>query len=212
MGLFSLVMTTVFMLFELGRRGLASVEVRQGGSNQLAAIRAAFEADLVPTHFYGITVDSTVTVSVHGVAQPRDAMSLVSLSNWDKSGAVSLAGLPRWDRWIVFRVTRQEKGELLRHAVIPKDSQSGRLLLRKADPLSDLAQSPEAFLVGWSGQTMPPQVLARDVRSMKVSLHEDLRAVEVAVTIETQVTPQHPKADVITSTCFVRPKNTVPTD
>lgn len=211
MGMFTMLLGTVFLLFGVGSRTFLSLETRQTAQNQLAAIRASYQRDLQVTHFYGIHLDTANSVTLQGVVYPRHALSAVSLSDPARTDAYDMYGVPQWDQWVVYRVVGQEMGQLLRHTVAPAAGQRGRQLLRSADGLANLALAVTPYNSAW-GRVSPPQILARDVRSLKAKLDPQQRAVEVQVTIEKKVDYKNPKPDVLTATFYVKPHNTVPTD
>lgn len=208
MGMFVLLLGTVFLLFGIGSRGFRTVEARQGAQNQLAAVRSSLQNDLQVSHFYGIHLDTTNTIPIAGVEQPRDAISAVTLSDWDHRDQF---GVPDWDQWVLYRVTYEEQGQLLRHVVLPEPGQHGRALLRPAGGLADVARTVAPYNPAWD-RVSPPQVLARGVRSFAARLDQQQRAVEIAVTIEQKTAPENPKPDVVTATFYIKPHNTVPTD
>ena len=119
-------------------------------------------------------------------------------------------GVPNWDQWVVYRVTREEKGQLLRHAVQPAGG-SGRQLLRKADGLDQMAGTVALHDLSWA-RVSAPQILARGVRSLEISLDQQLRGVNFAITLEQPTSPENPKNDVVTATFFIKPHNTVPAE
>lgn len=209
-GMFLLLLGTIFLLFGLGSRGLQTMEARQTGQNQLAAIRASFQNDLQLSHFYGLDMNGSNSVTIGGKSYRRDAFSAVTRSDWNSPDAQDAFGLPNWDQWVVYRSTLQEKGELLRHVVKP-EGENGRRLLRAADQLAMLASASTPYNSAWA-RVSPPQVLARDIRSLKVHLDDIHRAVEIEVAIEKKVDLKNPKPDVLTTKFYVKPHNTVPTD
>ncbi len=213
MSVFGLMLTAVFLLFGVGSRGFHLVERRQIAQNQLAAIRAAVQQDLQTTHFYGIHVDDTTTIKVHGKKQPRNVVSAVSLSDWERDKNFSDAGVPLWNQWVVYRVTYEEKGQLVRHVVNPKPgSGRGRTLLRACDGFWDFRKTVAVNGRSWSADVARTQVLARNVRSFAAELVAERRAVGLRVTIEKQSDVRNTKPDVITAQFFVDPHNTVPSD
>lgn len=213
MSVFAMMLTAVFLLFGVGSRGFHLVEKRQAAQNQLAAIRAAVQQDLQTTHFYGIHVDDSTTIKVHGKKQPRNVLSAVSLSDWERPKNFSDAGVPLWDQWAAYRVTYEEKGQLVHHVVRPKPgSGRGRSLLRACDGLWDLRQTVAVSSRSWSADVARTQVLARNVRAFEAELVAERRAVALRITIEEQSDVKNPKPDVITAQFFVEPHNTVPSD
>lgn len=207
MAVFLLVLGMVFLLFGISSRGFRTVEARQLAQNQLAAIRGAFQRDLQASHFYGIHLDTGNVMTIAGTSQRRDALSAVHLSQEDRRDEF---GVPNWDQWTVFRVTREEQGQLLRHVVRPRGGE-GRQLLRAADGLAELARQVAVHDPTW-GRVSPPQVLARGVRSLRANLDASTRTVELEVTIAQVTDPRNPRPDIITSIFVIKPHNTVPTD
>lgn len=208
MTIFSLLLGSVFLLFGIGTRGFRTVENRQTAQNQLASIRAAFQSDLQVSHFYGIHLDTSNTFLIDGVEQPRHALSAVAISDPSERNQF---GVPNWDQWALYRVTYEEKGQLVRHTVSPEPGQRGPALLRAADGLPALARAVSVYNPAWS-DVSPPSVLARGLRSLRARLDESERAVELAVTIEQKTDHLNARPDVITATFYIKPHNTVPTD
>jgi type II secretory pathway pseudopilin PulG len=208
MSMFLLILATVFLLFGIASRGFRTVESRQLAQNQLAAIRASLQTDLQVSHFYGVRVDTSTSFLLKGVEQPRHALSAVALEDWDNRDTY---GVPIWDRWVAYRVSNEEKGQLLRHVVLPPAGQTGRALLRPADGLAMLAATVAPYNSAWANIS-PPLVLARGLRSLQAKLDNEQRAVELSVTIEQKAEGQSAKSDVLTATFYIKPHNTVPTD
>lgn len=208
---FGLLLSMVFLLFGVSSRGFRTVENRQGAQNQLSAIRASLQQDLQVTHFYGIFRRQEVTRRIGNVNYPREAFSAVALSDWNSPGSTNDYGLPNWDRWAVYRVTNEDRGQLVRHLVRPANGERGRALLREADRLADLALSTEVMNSTWA-RVSSPAVLARGVRSLALDKHDRERAVSIEVTIEQKTDWENPKPDVITASFYIKPHNTVPVD
>lgn len=139
MGILLLVLGAVFLLFAIGSRGFRTVEARQGAQNQLAAVRAALQRDLQLSHFYGMGLAENTSFTVGGESRPRHALSAVQLGDWEAPASRDMFGIPNWDRWVVFRVTNEAQGQLVRHLIEPAGGQRGRALLRPADGLAQLA-------------------------------------------------------------------------
>lgn len=208
MAIFGLIMSMVFLLFGIGSRGFRTVEGQQGVHNQLAAIRASLQQDLQQTHFYGI-FSSEYARNLHGISHPRHIFSTVAVSDWNASGAVNDYGLPLWDRWVVYRVTNTDSGELVRQLVKPR-SGKGRLLLRPADRLEEMA-SLDQVVTPWGGD-VSPNILARGVRALRLERHDAQRAVTVEVTLEQKADYESAKPEVVTASFYIKPHNTVPVD
>jgi hypothetical protein len=95
--------------------------------------------------------------------------------------------------------------------VQPADGATGPRLLRAAEHLGELARAVDTYNATMAGISLP-RVLARGVRSLTAHLDQQQRAVELSITIEQQTDAHNPKPDVITSTFYVKPHNTVPVD
>ena len=208
---FSLITGMVFLLFGISSRGFRTVEARQSAQNQLAAVRAALQRDLQVTHFYGIFQRLGPTRRIDGVEYPRHGFSAVALEDWDRPESVNAYGVAAWDRWATYRVTNEDRGQLLRHLIQPRTGGRGRSLLREADGLSALVLSSEVMNSTWS-RVSPPSVLARGVRSLEIRKHDTQRAVSIDLTIEQPTDPKNPRPDVLTASFYIKPHNTVPVD
>jgi type II secretory pathway pseudopilin PulG len=208
MTMFGLLLGAVFLLFDVGSRGFRTVESRQGAQNQLAAVRAAVQTDLQVSHFYGIHLDTSNSLFIEGEEEPRHALSAVGLSDWSQRDQF---GVPNWDQWVVYRVTHEPEGQLVRHLVSPRGGERGRQLLKPVSNLNQRARTVAPYEVAW-GDPVLPNVLARGVRSLQARLDQEQRAVELALTIVQKTDERDPKPDVITATFYVKPHNTVPTD
>lgn len=208
---FGMVTGMVFLLFGISSRGFRTIEARQSAQNQLAAVRAALQRDIQVTHFYGIFHRSGPTRRVDGKEYRRDGFSAVALEDWDSPTSVNAYGVAAWDRWAVYRVTNEDRGQLLRHLASPRTGARGRSLLREADGLANYLLSAEVMNASWS-RISPPSVLARGVRAFEIRKHDRQRAVSVDLTIEQATDPKNPRPDVLTASFYIKPHNTVPVD
>ncbi len=209
--IFGLLLSMVFLLFGISSRGFRTIENRQGGQNQLAAIRASLQQDLQVTHFYGIFCREEGTRRIRGIDYLRHAFSAVAVSDWNSPTSVNNYGLPLWNRWTVYRVTNEDEGQLVRHLVRPANGDQGRALLREADRLDDLALSAEVINSSWA-RVSRPAVLARGVRSFELVRDDTERAVSIKITLEHKTDAHNPKPDVVTASFYIKPHNTVPVD
>lgn len=217
MGIFGTLLTAVFILFAIGSRGFYRVESQQGVQNQLAAIRASLTADLAQTHYYGIGVRANQAV-IDGTNQDRDAFSAVALSDWSNFNSSSDYkidegfGMPKWDRWVIYRIASESEGTLVRHILKPSDTLPGRAMLKEADRLATLADKDEVYRASWGGGIENTQVLARSVRSMQVKLDAVPRAINITISLVQKVDRNNPKANRVKASFCIQPKNSVPTD
>ena len=211
MVIFGLTLGSVFLLFGIGHRGFRTVESRQSGQNQLAAVRAAIQQDFQVTHFYGIAHRVGPSRRLEGAEVPRHVISAVALTDWERSDSVNSYGLPNWDRWAVYRVTNEDRGVLVRHLVEPRNGAKGRSLLREAEGLAELSLSAEIRNPTW-GRVVSASVLARDVKALEMRRHDRERAVSLTLTLEQPKDPKNPRSEVFSATFYVKPHNTVPVD
>lgn len=217
MGIFGTLLTAVFILFAIGSRGFYRVESQQGVQNQLAAIRASLSTDLELTHYYGIGVRENQTV-IDGTSQHRDAFSAVALSDWSNFNSSSDYkmdegfGMPKWDRWVLYRIASESEGTLVRHILKPSDTLPGRAMLKDADRLTTLADKDEVYSASWGGGIENTQVLARSVRSMQVELDLVPRTINITISLVQKADKNNPKSNLVKASFLVQPKNSVPTD
>ena len=212
----TLLMGAVFMMFQLGYRGFKTVTNRQNTHTQLAAVRAALQQDLQMSHYYGLGKVQSDTIKIGDEEITRSALSAVALSDWsDESsfrnlnefaGTSALLGAPKWDRWIVYRVTHNPQGEMMRHVLMPPDDQAGAQLLRSPGALSSMVNDPNQTRVGWP--LASTQRLATNVKDFDVSLDHETRSVSIGLTLESSVAGLRNEPESVKANFYIKPNNT----
>lgn len=205
------VFASVFLLFGIGSRGFHTVSNRQDTHNQLGAVRASLQSDLQLTHFYGIGVEENFGRVIEGESVERDTLSAVALEDWEDSASFNPYGLPQWQHWVVYRVTQEDAGTLLRHLAQPPAGQSGRALLRAPANLPLWANSASVSEPSWANLSAP-RLLAERVRAFDARLHDENRAVEIQLTLRSLPLPNQGRGELVTANFFIQPHNTVPVD
>lgn len=115
LAMLSLLLLLIFSTFELGTRLFRDTTTRQSSEMELRGIRLMLERDVNLSNFW---YSNTVEREIGG--SRRDALSLVSLSNWDDSTLYDpTTKRPAWNRYIVWYATGEPKGRLIRQALAP---------------------------------------------------------------------------------------------
>lgn len=116
LGMLSLMLLLVFSAFTMSTRIFSESLVRQSAEQQLKAIRLLLERDLDLTNFWLVGVHSPVAPS----GPRRDALSLVTLSQWDDASLFDpTTSRPAWNRYVVWYATQTEPGRLIRQVLNP---------------------------------------------------------------------------------------------
>ena len=209
----TLLMGIVFMIFQAGYNGFQTVTDRQNAHTQLSAVRAALQQDLQMTDFYGLAALESTPIAVEGKEVARSALSAPALADWsdekafanlsDFGGGSAYLGAPRWNRWVVFRVTHNPQGELMRH-VLSSDGQEGAQLLRAPDQLPAMVSDANQTRTGWP--LLGTQRLASNVADFDVALDPEARGVSICLTIQSQKPKGEPEA--VRANFFIKPHNT----
>lgn len=115
MAILGVLMTLAFGAFALSTRLFQDTTIRQSAEVQLRTIKVLLQRDLELTNFWQIShVPRTVG------SEPRDAMALVGLGDWQSPSNFQVASdRPLWDRYIVWYATQQSPGRLVRQLVQP---------------------------------------------------------------------------------------------
>lgn len=205
------IFASIFLLFGVGSRGFHTVTNRQDTHNQLGAVRASLQADLQVTHYYGIGLVETFSRVVAGETLERDALSAVALEDWQSNTAADLYGVPQWQHWVVYRVTQEDSGRLLRHICQPPTGLSGRELLQAPANLALWANSSSLSEPSWANLS-PPRVLAERVKSFDVKLQDETRALEIQLALQSRPPLDKGRGELVTANFYIQPHNTVPID
>ena len=100
-------------LFIFSLNGFKQAGARQGTQAQILSVRVSLANDLPLSNFRGAVVQER-TKAVAGENVRRDGLSIVSMSDWDDVSLYDAAGLPRWDRHVVYYATLEDSGRLIR--------------------------------------------------------------------------------------------------
>lgn len=115
LSMLSLLLLLIFATFELGTRLFRDTSVRQSSEMDLRGIKLMLERDINLSNFWQSNVAPR---EISG--NKRDALSLVSLNNWDDPANYDPGTKrPAWNRYIVWYATSEPKGRLVRQAVDP---------------------------------------------------------------------------------------------
>lgn len=121
MATLALVLIGVFVLFNFSARGFQLINTRQDVQNEVLKARQWLERDFTLTHLGSVGVKER-TVSPDGITHSRDAVCLLSVSDWQQdSNFFSLTGLPRWNQYVVYYATRDEPSRLMRSVIVPEN-------------------------------------------------------------------------------------------
>jgi hypothetical protein len=212
----TLLMGTVFTMFQIGYRGFRTVTHRQNTHTQLAAVRASLQQDLQMSNFYGLAKVQSDPVTIQKDEVTRSALSAVALSDWsDESsfrnlnefaGTSAVLGAPKWDRWVVYRVTHNPQGELMRHVLDPPSDQRGTQLLRAPDQLPSMVNDSNPTRVSWP--LANTQRLARQVRDFDVALDHQTRSVSISLTIQSTKAGLKGRPETVQANFYIKPHNT----
>jgi hypothetical protein len=212
----TILMGAVFTMFQLGYRGFKTVTNRQNTHTQLAAVRAALQQDLQMSNYYGLSTVQSDLIKVGDKEVSRSALSAVALSDWNDESSFrnlsefaatsALLGAPKWDRWIVYRVTHDPQGEMMRHVLIPPTNQNGAQLLRPPDQLSSMVNDPNKTRVGWP--LAGTQQLATNVKNFDVVLDQDTRSVSISLTLESSESGLRNEPESVKANFYIKPHNT----
>ncbi len=118
LGMLSLILILVFSAFTMSTRIFSESLVRQSAEQQLKSIRLLLERDLELTNFWLVGVHSPVSPS----GPRRDALSLVTLSQWDDASLFEpVSSRPAWNRYVVWYATKTGPGpgRLVRQVLNP---------------------------------------------------------------------------------------------
>lgn len=210
---FSLLLTTVFLLFGTGSRGFQSINERQDAQSQLSAVRAALQTDLQVTHFYGIFSREANSITVGEETISRDGLSCVALDSWAIGSNFGDAGTPLWNRWVVYRVTQEENGQLMRHVIEAGPGETGLALLKEPALLFTMVNDANPSRVGWRDVGLSgTQGIAQNIKDFKVTLDQKARAVDIKIQIRKESSKPNAKPEQVGANFFIQPHNTGPID
>ena len=117
LSMLSLLLLLIFATFEMGTRLFRDTSVRQSSEMELRGIKLMLERDINLSNFWHSNINSSPREMA---GQKRDALSLVSLNNWDDPANYDpVSKRPAWNRYIVWYGTLEPKGRLVRQAVDP---------------------------------------------------------------------------------------------
>ena len=207
----SLVLITVFLLFGMGSRGFQAINERQDAQSQLSAIRSVIQFDLQQTHFFGVFTREALPVTAGSETIRRDGLSCVTLDSWQSPTNFSVAGLPQWNRWVVYRVTHEESGQLLRHLIMPNTTETGLALLKEAPLLPAAINDSNPTRTGWS-DVMESRNIAQNIRDFRIRLDQDAHSIAIKVVIRKESTNPRSKNEEIAANFYIQPHNTGPGD
>ena len=195
----------------MGSNGFRAISERQDVQSQISAIRASLQSDLQKTHFYGVFERESLPVTIDSVSISRDGLSCVSLDSWQNSSNFSDAGLPQWNQWVVFRVTHEEKGKLIRHVIDPNSGESGLALLKEPLLLATVINESQPSRSAWADVTGTRNI-AENIQDFQVKLDADARSVDITVTIKKDSIKSNLKSESVEANFFIQPHNTGPGD
>lgn len=210
----TLLIGTIFLIFQAGYSGFQTVTDRQNAHTQLSAVRAALQQDLQMTDYYGLAVANSTPIAVNGKDVVRSTLSAPALADWsdekafsnlsDFGGVSAYLGAPRWNRWVVFRVTHNPQGELMRQVLSP-DGQEGPELLRAPSQLPAMASDANQTRTGWP--LAGTQRLAAQVSDFRVTLDPEARGVSISLTICGKAKAKG-EPEAVRANFFIKPHNT----
>lgn len=99
----------VFLLFSYGHQGYDLLDTRQGVQVGTLAAKSSLAQDFSYSHF-----DSVAVVEGSLDEKRRDVVCALALSNWNDAANFTPVGAPQWDRFVVYHVSSQESGALIR--------------------------------------------------------------------------------------------------
>lgn len=106
MGVFSLLAVVALGILVFGARGFHQVIYRQGAQSDIRRIMAALQRDLASTHHRSIALADRESPAGYA----RDAICMVSLSNWNEPANFDEYLRPRWDSYVIYYATREQEG------------------------------------------------------------------------------------------------------
>lgn len=207
----SLLLVVVFLLFGMGSRGFQAINQRQDAQSQISSIRAALQSDLQQTHFYGIFAREALPLTIGTENIIRDGLSCVSLDSWKNSSNFSISGLPRWNRWVIYRVTHEQSGQLIRHSLVPNPVETGLSLLKEPPFLATGINDSKPSRTSWS-DVESTQNIAQNIKDFQVKFDQNARAIAVKVTIKKDSPKANAKAEELAANFYIQPHNTGPGD
>ncbi len=148
-------LAAMFVLFEKGYQAFRFLDQRQSVQGQVLRISTALEADFRVSHLGSIGIEGS-QVMVDGQLQPRAMVSCLTLNDWrDPANFQSGTGIPKWNRYAVYRSSSDPQGTLERLLIRPSSIPTEGLPVA---PLLGLATLTGPEIVG--RQTLCQDVLA----------------------------------------------------
>lgn len=186
-GIFSLLSLVALGILVFGAQGFHQVVYEQGSQTDLRRIMASLQRDLTSTHHRSLTLIDRDSAAGY----PRDAICLASLDSWSDPGNFDRYLRPRWNRYIIYYATLEQKGKnqagrLIREVCSPNGAPTG------AFEFSTFLTSPGYFLVEG------PALQNRDVKSQilsdrlwKFELSNDLVTQSISLRLALRNPPQN---------------------
>ena len=123
--LMGLVMGGVFLLFHMGTRGFSRAVSESGAVGELQRASRVIQRDLRLTHFLSASERQREVTTSAGTFD-RDGLAVAGVSNWAApSNFEAGTELPKWNRWILFYASRDEKGKLYRLEMVRNPDSKG---------------------------------------------------------------------------------------
>ncbi|MBI3928120.1 MAG: prepilin-type N-terminal cleavage/methylation domain-containing protein [Armatimonadetes bacterium] len=168
----------IFAAFQYGSRAFGQMISRQGIQGEGQRIAAQLSRDVRLTHFRSVSV-VTREISVTGSTVRRDAVAMLSLDDWnDPASYDAVTGLPEWSRYVVYYVTNEPEGRLIRQVIDPV-ALIGENIRPYGDLSDNISEDPAA-----NDGVISTTVLTRHVRSFSLSLDRELQTVDGALFLQ----------------------------
>lgn len=119
-GIFSLLSLVALGILVFGAQGFHQVIYQQGAQSDMRRIMASLQRDFSSTHHRSITLIDRDSASGY----PRDGICLASLDNWQNPANFDEYLRPRWNRYVMYYATLEQKGK----------NEAGRLIREVIDP------------------------------------------------------------------------------
>lgn len=171
--IFGLLSVAALSVFAFGSRGFQQAVLRQGLLGESEAIRRKLAFDFKPSHQNTLEVVARKTTLSSGDLVSRDAVSFVTLSDWRNPANFTAAGLPRWDRYVVYYPTTEESGKLVRQIVDPGP-------LPGPIPYADLDTNIGSNPVG-NSNVLQTTILSHNVLSLEIDRNDERQLLELTL-------------------------------
>ncbi len=186
LGIFSLLTLVALGVLVFGAQGFHQVVYEQGSQNDIRRIMAAIQRDLTSTHHKSVSLVDRDSAS----GNQRDGICVVSLDNWNDPGNFDTYLRPKWNRYVVYYATLEEKGQ----------NQTGRLIREVCIPGSNVGpyefdkflNSPGYYLTeGPAANTIDITSQVLTDRLWKFELTNNLVAQSVSLRLALRNPPQN---------------------